>query len=338
LSCSHPRAERERLFAAADYVTGDGFHVECCRACGLAQTRPRPRPAEMGRYYPVAWYRDGARGHLPAVAFRAQRALYRRRAARVETMCGGRPGRVLDIGCGSGLLLQEFRRRGWRCEGTELSERIAGRARRTAGIRVRVGELTALHFQGSRFDAIVLWHVLEHVPDPAGVLAEVARLLRPGGIVMVGVPNFGSPEARLTRAGWYHLAVPRHLSHFTYPTITRLVAEAGLRIRRASFLAPEYDTISFIQSALNCLGVRRNALSNWLSGREPRRDVGRSAVVASLVLALPLAAVAVPVTVLAGLARRGATMSLLVEKPPGGAHPGLGPGSACPPLHRVSDR
>jgi SAM-dependent methyltransferase len=229
-------------------------------------------------------------------------------------MCGGRPGRVLDVGCGPGLLLREFRRLGWRCEGTELSEASAERARRLAAARVHVGALTTLHLPGARFDAIVLWHVLEHLPDPARVLAEVARLLRPGGVALIGVPNFGSPEAGLARGGWYHLAVPRHLTHFTPGTIGRLIEDAGLDARRVSFLAPDYDAVSFVQSALNCVGVPRNALSNWLSGREPRRAVGRGAVLASLLLALPLALVALPATGLAGLLRRGATMSILAVR------------------------
>jgi hypothetical protein len=73
-------------------------------AASRRRTRGRSRP-RWAATYPIAWYRDGAGGHLPAIAFRAQRALYRRRVTRGERMCGGRPGRVLDVGCGSGLRL-----------------------------------------------------------------------------------------------------------------------------------------------------------------------------------------------------------------------------------------
>ena len=103
-----------------------------------------------------------------------------------------------------------------------------------------------------------MWHVLEHWPDPREPLRAAARLLRPGGVFMVGVPNFASPEARTARDKWFHLDVPRHLVHLTPRWLRDELAGIGFEPRRISYLAPEFDGFSFIQSALNLLGLPHN--------------------------------------------------------------------------------
>jgi SAM-dependent methyltransferase len=214
-SCVHPVKELESLFDARDYVTGDRFEVRRCGACGLSLTWPPPQPSELIRYYPEAYYGDAGERRFVGPVERLQRTLYASRVRRVETAAGGRPGRVLDVGCGRGYLLDAFRRRGWTVEGTEISAPSSAHAREALGITVHLSQLEELCLPTGSYDAVTLWHVLEHVPDPASVLAEVHRLLRPGGVLLVSVPNFGSPEAWTAGPGWFHLDVPRHLYHFT---------------------------------------------------------------------------------------------------------------------------
>ena len=81
--------------------------------------------------------------------------------------------------------------------------------------------------EGTTYDAVVLWHVAEHLHAPQGTVRGIARLLRPGGVLLIAVPNFGSPEARIGRAGWFHLDVPRHLVHFTASTLTAILEPPG---------------------------------------------------------------------------------------------------------------
>jgi SAM-dependent methyltransferase len=164
---------------------------------------------------------------------------------------------------------------------------------------------------------VTLWHVLEHVSDPRPTLAEVARILRPGGIFLVGVPNFGSPEARLTKAGWFHLDVPRHLSHHTLASLKTALAAAGLRPVRASFFAPEYDPFSFIQSLLNGLGVRHNLLYNLLRGQRAKVLAGNrywGSLCATVLLTLPLGLLSVPMTLLLGACGKGSAITVIAEK------------------------
>jgi SAM-dependent methyltransferase len=310
--CTHPADRLETLFAASDHVTGDPFEIRRCTACGLALTWPAPPASEMGRYYPDAYYGSAAEKRFEGPVEGLQRALYGLRASRVERAAGGRPGRVLDVGCGRGFLLDAFRRRGWTVEGTEMSEASSAHAREVLDLPVRVGPLESLGLPPESYDAVTLWHVLEHLPEPGALLAEIHRLLRPGGVLLVSVPNFGSPEARASGAGWFHLDVPRHLVHFTPKTLASLLRDAGIEPLESSWFAPEFDAFSFVQSTLNSLGFRQNALYDVLRGRAAKLGRGgRATAAASVALAAPLGVLSVPATVVASLAGSGSTLTVL---------------------------
>jgi SAM-dependent methyltransferase len=182
---------------------------------------------------------------------------------------------------------------------------------------VRVGLLAELNFPDNSFDVVVMWHVLEHVSDPRPTLAEVSRILRPGGMFLVAVPNFGSPEARLTKAGWFHLDSPRHLSHHTSASLSKILSEAGLSPVWVSSLAPEYDNFSFVQSLLNWLGLRPNLLYNWLRGQSAKVIGGNRAYGSALatgLLAPVLGAISLPATLLLAVLGRGATLTITAVK------------------------
>jgi SAM-dependent methyltransferase len=312
-TCLHPGESGVPLFTTRDYITGDTFGVTRCEACGLVRTEPAPRGASLATYYPAGYYGAPSARRFPGVVERLQRGLYASRARAVERLAGA-PGRVLDVGCGRGLLLDAFRRRGWEVQGTELDERSAAHAREVLGIPVRVGGDDAWPWPAGHFDAVAMWHVLEHFADPTAALARAARLLRPGGVLLVSVPNFGSPEARLARGGWFHLDVPRHLVHLTPAWLATALDEVGLDVRRRSFLAPEYDAFSFVQSVENRLGLRQNLLYDLLRGRSAkvlgRGRAGAPAALAALLLAAPLGLVAVPVTAALAAARAGSSATL----------------------------
>ena len=313
--CPHPSQSQQRLFSARDYVTGDSFVIERCRDCGIAFTLPQPAAARLARYYPPEYYGGGAR-RFPAPVERLQRSLYRRRAAVVETTCG-RKGSILDIGCGPGLLLREFRDRGWQVHGTEFSAQSASHARDVLRLPISIQNISDLPFQDGSFDAVVMWHVLEHMIDPLSTVAQVARLLRPGGVFLCAVPNFGSVEARFARDKWFHLDVPRHLNHFTVPAFHALLATCGFIVERTSCVSLEYDYFSLTQSVLNRVGLRHNLLYNLLRGRRAK-VLGETGPVwqkiASLLLAAPLGLLSVPFTALAALFHTGATVTVYARK------------------------
>ncbi|HEU0010786.1 MAG TPA: class I SAM-dependent methyltransferase [Verrucomicrobiae bacterium] len=316
--CAHPEAERESLFTARDYITGDGFEVCRCGGCGFVVTLPAPVEGAIAKYYPTGYYGSASGRRFPAAVERLQSALYGRRARAVERELRRCPGRVLDVGCGRGLLLRAFRERRWKVDGTELSESAAAFARDALKIPVTVAPAASLPWPDRTFDAVSMWHVLEHVPDPRAALREAARVLQPDGVLFAGAPNFGSPEARWARDKWFHLDVPRHLTHLTQASLSSALTSAGFEVRRVSFFAPEYDCFSFVQSALNRIGLRHNLLYNLLRGRGAKvlqeREAGVGQIALTLLLAAPLSLLSLPMTLLAGACARGATMAVVAVK------------------------
>ena len=304
------------LFIARDYITGDRFEIARCNACGLTITQPFPK--DWSRYYPAAYYGASGGNRFPKPVEILQDALYSSRVKKIERLTSGRKGRVLDIGCGRGLLLQQFKQSGWEVQGTELDDKSAAYPRDVLGLPVKTGELLDMDFPDAHFDAVVMWHVLEHVPSVATVLGEVARILKPGGIFLVGVPNFGSVEARVTKAGWFHLDVPRHLNHFTKAVLLKQLSAAGFAPKEFSFFAPEYDFFSFVQSALNFLGLRHNLLYNFLRGRHAKvlsdEKSPQFQLFLTLILAAPLGFLSLVGTTLVNLMQRGATMAVVAKK------------------------
>ncbi len=316
--CSHPRERFKPQFATSDYISGDKFVVGFCYDCRLTVTTPVPLSNDLSRYYPQTYYGSGRR--FPHIVEWLLDKLYTVRARTIE---GGRqPGSALDIGCGRGLLLNKLKERGWDPHGTELSEEAAAYARDRLNLPVTTKTLEDARFADNSFDLVILWHVLEHVPDPRSTLREVSRILKPGGTLLVAVPNFGSPEARMAGPGWFHLDVPRHLTHFTYRSLREALAGAGLQVDKASYISLEYDFFSFVQTTQNKLGLRHNLLYNLLRTRSAKvlDDVGNSSSaglgqsILALLTAIPLGCMSLLYTPLAALLHRGATMTVYAVK------------------------
>jgi SAM-dependent methyltransferase len=315
-ACGHPSAEAETLFDANDPSTGDTFTIVRCRRCDLAQTAPAPTDAELDGYYPQGYhsttkrYRGGMDRILSMV--------HRSRIRTIERLLGG-PGSVLDIGCGPGVLINQMRSRGWRVRGTERSPSAAQQARDVFHLDVSAVDVEELVAAGASYDAVVLWHVAEHLHTPAVTVRAIARLLRPGGVLLVAVPNFGSPEARIGRAGWFHLDVPRHLVHFTPATLTAILDAAGFRPVKVTRLVPEYDLFSFVQTAENRLGLPPNLLYDVLrrpEARLRRQRSGRVLAGVAVGLAVPLSIAAVVIAPIAATARRSATIAVYAVRLP----------------------
>ena len=277
------RTTAQHLLSANDSVTGDWFEIVRCTVCGLARTDPQPAANELDRYYPAGYHASSKRYRLGLE--KTLSVIHRARIRRIERLTGG-PGRVVDVGCGPGWFLDQMRRKGWETRGTERCATATEQARDVLNLDVRAQDLDDLAAEGISYDAVVLWHVAEHVPDPATTLVKIARLLRPGGVLMIAVPDFGSPEARIGKAGWFHLDVPRHMFHFTADTLINLLRGAGLEPREVVHVAPEYDLFSFVQTTQNRLGLPPNLLYDVLRRpqigfsprppRPPRRSAGAS--------------------------------------------------------------
>lgn len=143
----------------------------------------------------------------------------------------GKPARVLDVGCGSGVLLARMKSLGWDVDGVEVDPQAVEAARRR-GVPVRLGSLQDQRFPSNSFEAVHSAHVIEHVHDPAALLRECFRVLKPGGTLVILTPNLGSWGHRKFGSAWLNLDPPRHLVLFSAIPLRRLAEKLGFRVLR----------------------------------------------------------------------------------------------------------
>jgi 2-polyprenyl-3-methyl-5-hydroxy-6-metoxy-1,4-benzoquinol methylase len=283
---------RPHLSRVRDPQSEEVFDVYACSACGLGHTEPAPRDVS-------AYYSDGYYGERHA--FTARYCAFRR-VRILESAMAGVSGALLDIGCGQGTFLAAAAKRGFRVVGTELG--AAAERARLANIEVR----SSLDDVGDcgPFDAITMWHTLEHFRSPSATVATAASLLREGGMFIVAVPDAGGLQARAFGRHWFHLDVPRHLFHFDAESLERLLVRAGFELERWHHQELEYDLFGWMQSALNAVLDRDNVLFQALSGKPV--DGGRVPLPLHYVLGGMLAPAALAATALGTAARRGGTL------------------------------
>jgi ubiquinone/menaquinone biosynthesis C-methylase UbiE len=230
------------------------YEVVQCDMCSLRYTRPLPTSDQLAALYRQDYY---VANQPRLLSTDLARILFQRSILwqHHRALVGRKPGRLLDVGCGNGDLLAYLRGRGWAVVGTEFST-SARKLARGRGISVHEGELRTIAFPADSFDAVTMLHVLEHVPDPLDELAEVRRILRDGGIVVIEVPNSDSLTFRLFGQQWYPLDVPRHLQHFASETLRRSLEQAGFTIvRRQNF--HHWDFMFTFYSVMGKLGILR---------------------------------------------------------------------------------
>lgn len=137
-------------------------------------------------------------------------------------------GHLLDVGCGGGLSMITFRDKGWKVTGTDFDNTALDNARKK-GFDVYLGDLKTINFSDNSFDAILLSHVIEHVPDPIETLRECHRILKPNGHLVAITPNANSRGHRQFKQYWRGLEVPRHLQIFTPNSLENAGFQAGFK-------------------------------------------------------------------------------------------------------------
>lgn len=216
--------------ACRDYtVTQEVFALNECLTCGFILTSPRPKPEELARYYDSPEYISHARKSTSVfdALYKAVRTFTTRWKYRlVNHYSLHKPVSLLDYGCGTGSFLLYCQKNGLRISGVEPSPAARQEAKKVTGAPVYTG----LSEIDSYFDAITLWHVLEHVPDLHSTLDELTGRLANEGTLFIAVPNPKSNDAAFYQQHWAGYDVPRHLWHFGKPPMERLLKQHGLQL------------------------------------------------------------------------------------------------------------
>jgi SAM-dependent methyltransferase len=288
-SCDSPLTQG--LQAVRDPQSLETFDIRSCTSCGLGHTSPIPE--DLGAYYGEAYY---GKRH----SFTDRYCLARR--IRILGSATSRKGTLLDIGCGDGNFLSAAIGHGWRGVGTDIGG-AAENARR-AGLDVH-GSLDEVRSKGP-FDAVTMWHTLEHFTDPKSTLEGARSVLAQDGTLIVAVPDAAGLQASLFKGSWFHLDVPRHLYHFNRSALESLLSRAGFTVKKWHHQELELDVFGWMQSALNAVLPKPNVLFQSLTGKPSHGGPGQRAL--SYALGTALAPAAVAATAVGTATGRGGTL------------------------------
>lgn len=220
-------SDSDVIFRTNDLFLGgtEIFTMVRCSRCTLAYLNPRPGLERLGDFYPDDY--DKYSSLAQALWVRWADSLYNRWYVRRLVDSFPRGASVLDVGCGDGVLLGAFKRAGFAATGVEPKQKACDIIERLHKIPVHCGELKDAAFSTSSFDLVTLIHVLEHLPDPRGTLQEVHRILKPGGRLIVEVPNHDCLEYGIFGRYAYGWHIPRHLLHFNPKTLREMLTSGG---------------------------------------------------------------------------------------------------------------
>jgi 2-polyprenyl-3-methyl-5-hydroxy-6-metoxy-1,4-benzoquinol methylase len=281
-ACGSPLIQA--VFSAVDHtVSGESFSIWQCNNCSLRFTQDVPDARSIGRYYKSENYishTNTSKGLINRIYQSVRKKTLKQKAMLVQHFTLLEKGALLDMGSGVGAFVHEMKMRGWNVTGLEPDPDARDTAKKSFGCEL----LDAAKFYDlppASFDAITLWHVLEHVHPLHEYIEQLKKLLKPFGRIIIAVPNYTSYDAKKYRENWAAYDVPRHLYHFSPLSMQMLLKKHGLQLLEE--LPMRYDSyyISLLSSKY------KNGRSNWpaavwmglRSNRKAAKDVSRSSSV-----------------------------------------------------------
>jgi len=238
------------------------FNVLECPGCGLVYVSPLPEKVLIESAHSDSYYAPWLKNQ------RSKRIKMWEKRLRTLNRLSVNKGRLLDIGCAEGLFPELAGKDGWDATGTEISHFAAQYGKEKLGLNIIQGELIDMKFPDNTFDAVTMWHVLEHTRDPIAVLREIRRILKDNGIFILAIPNMNNflfqLAYRLIRGRRMHLFDPDdrelHLYHFTTETIRLALEKTGFSVQK---ILPDMGIVQRRIKVLNKLA----AACSFLTGK-----------------------------------------------------------------------
>ncbi len=265
------------------FLSGEAFNIDRCRSCGFLFTNPRPEDKDLGKYYESEEYlsHDTRVGGLKDLLYgTVKKVAIRQKVKLVEKYSGKKQARILDYGCGIGSLLHEFKKNDWDTTGIEPNEKAAAFARKQYDLKISP-DVSGID-DAQKFDVIMLWHVIEHLPLLHDTIEELKQKLSENGTMFIAFPNIESPDAVKYGKYWAALDVPRHLHHFSKATFSNFIGKHGFEIRH--ILPMKFD--SFYVSLLSeqyrnggLLSWPKAFMAGYASNRKAKEEVNYSSLI-----------------------------------------------------------
>lgn len=190
-----------------------------CADCGLHYFESIPSDVELTAHY----------SHYPVIHQVPEITITRYQQILSKLEPFKKTGKILDIGCGEGFFLQEALCNGWEAHGTEFADMYIPLCE-SKGIRMQQGQLDVRKYPEGSFDVITWFEVIEHINYPMVELANIHKLLRPGGMVYVTTPNFNSLSRYLLKGNWSMIEYPGHLAYYSPKSLTKLFNDNGFTL------------------------------------------------------------------------------------------------------------
>ena len=243
--CGTP-TENKYIELKDHFLSKEVFSILECPQCGLLFTYPRPAPDVIGKYYQSEDYyshQENNKGFIPRL-YEFVKSFNIKHKANLA-ISGVPQGSLLDIGCGVGDFLVHIKQQGWEVQGIEPSA-DAKQIAQSRLVFLPKDPSEYAQFEDASFDVITLWHVLEHIDDLHFQTSEICRLLKPGGRLIIALPNFQSFDCQYYKDKWAAWDVPRHLNHFSQQTIQSIITSTGFQIIDTQKLIWDAYYISFM--------------------------------------------------------------------------------------------
>jgi SAM-dependent methyltransferase len=225
--------ELKSVLSAVDHtVSHEQFAIWQCQRCGLRFTQDVPDAGAIGPYYHSEEYishSNTTKGLVNRLYHLVRRQTLADKRSLIQSATRRKQGKLLDIGAGTGAFAGYMQQRGWVVTGLEPEAAARERAQADHGVRLLgMDELDVLPEES--YDAITLWHVLEHVHDLHPYLERLRSLISKGGRIFIAVPNYTSYDAAVYGGAWAAYDVPRHLYHFSPDSMEALLGRHGLQL------------------------------------------------------------------------------------------------------------
>lgn len=251
----------KNVFEVQDYtVSGERFSISECGNCSLRFTQDVPDAASIAPYYKSEDYishTDESKGLIGKLYKKVRKKTLSQKRKLVIKETGLSTGNLLDIGCGIGAFANEMVQHKWQVKGLEPDAGARAMAKQLYNLDLE-DEKNLFQLSPEYFDAITLWHVLEHVHDLMGYIRQIKLILKAKGKLLIAVPNYTSLDAKIYKEYWAAYDVPRHLYHFSPQSMKQLIEKNGLKI--TGYRAMWYD--SFYISLLS--SKYKNGKSRWM--------------------------------------------------------------------------